>query len=153
MKRFARIGTLAVLGLGLLVTASRADEEKIPLEKVPKPVLKAFKAKFPDATINTAIKEEADGKTVYEIESKQDGLGIDAVLKPDGEFVEIEKELKIADLPAAVSKAVKAKHPKGKMTKAEELIKDGKSAYEVVVELADGKTEEVVVDKNGKPVE
>jgi uncharacterized membrane protein YkoI len=155
MVSFGRLGTLAVLGLGLglSVASSRADEEKIPVEKVPKAVIKAFKEKFPEATIKAAIKEEEDGKTVYEIESVQGELTVDAVLKPDGEFVEIEKELKTSDLPKAVTAAVKAKHPKAKLKKAEELIKGGKSVYEVVVELADGKTEEVVVDKSGKIVE
>jgi uncharacterized membrane protein YkoI len=151
MQWFGRICALAVFGFGLSVASARADEVKIPLDKVPKAVLDAFKAKFPKATINAALKEEEDGKTTYEIESTQDGLGIDAVLKPDGEFVEIEKEIKTSDIPAAVAKAVEAKYPKSKVKKAEELLKGGKSLYEVAVETADGKSAEVVVDKDGKP--
>jgi hypothetical protein len=153
MRNFGRINTLAVLGLGLLVGTSMADEEKIPLDKVPKAVLNAFKAKFPQATINAAIKEEEDGKTVYEIESTLRGLGVDAVLKPNGDFVEIEKEIKVADLPAAAVAAVEAKYPKAKVKKAEEVTKDGKVSYEAVVEKADGKSVEVAFDKDGKIVD
>jgi hypothetical protein len=139
--------------LGLSAAKARADEEKIALDKVPKPVLKAFQDKFPKANITAAIREVEDGKTLYEIESTQNGLGIDAVLKPDGEFVEIEKEVKPTDLPPAVTAAVESKYPKAKVKKAEEVIKGGKSLYEVTVETADGKSAEVVVDKNGKPAE
>jgi hypothetical protein len=146
--------TIAVLLSGFAIASARADEEKIALEKVPAPVLKAFKAKFPDVTIKAAIKEESDGKTLYEIESTaKSGLTVDAVLQPNGEFVEIEKELKADDLPAAVAAAVKKAYPKSKVTKAEELIKGDKSLFELVVETADGKTTEVVVEKSGKIVE
>jgi uncharacterized membrane protein YkoI len=147
MHKFGRI--LALAGLGLTIASARADEAKIPLDKVPPAVLKAFKAKFPKNTIKAAIEEEEDGKTTYEIESTHDGLSVDAVLTPKGKFLAIEKELKTSDLPAAVAAAVKDKHPAGKVKKAEEVTEGDKHFYEVVVEEA-GKTIEVSVDKNGK---
>src|SRR4051812_33723676 len=149
MRSCERVLMLAVFGLGLSVTASRADEEKVPLDKVPPPVLKAFKAKFPEAKIKAAIKEVEDGKTVYEIESTSNGLTIDAVLKPDGEFVNYEKEIKADDLPAAAASAVKAKYPKAKVKRIEEVTEGDKHFYELVVE-AGGKDVEVSVDKKGK---
>jgi uncharacterized membrane protein YkoI len=152
MRRYGRIFTLAVLGFGLSVTVSRADEEKVPLDKVPAPVLKAFKAKFPEATIKAAIKEEEDGKTVYEIESIANGLGIDAVLKPNGEFSAIEKEIKSADVPPAVASTVKAKHPKAKVKRIEEVTSEGKFFYEFLLEEGDKRTE-ISVDKDGKIVD
>ena len=150
-----RIGLLmaAFLGFASLVPSARADEEKIPLDKVPAPVMKAFKAKFPKAEIKAAIKEVEDGKTTYEIESMQDGLSIDCVLKPDGDFVEIERQIKLTDLPKAVSDAVATKYPKSKSKKAEEVTKDDQTTYEVTVEKADGKTVVVAVDKAGKVLE
>jgi uncharacterized membrane protein YkoI len=150
MFSFGKIGSLAVLGLSLALGSSQAAEEKIPLNKVPKAVIDAFKTKFPKAEIKNAIKEEADGKTVYEVESTRDGLTIDAMLKPDGAFVEIEQEIKTSSLPAVVAAAVKTKHPKAKLKKAEEVTKDSKMIYEVVVETTDGKEAEVAVDKDGK---
>ena len=144
------LSTLAVFGLAVLVVSARAGEEKVPLDKVPKPVMAAFKAKFPEAVVNTAVKEEEDGKTVYELESTLNGLSVDAVLKPDGEFVEIEKQIKTEDLPAAVSAAVKAKYPKAAMKKAEEVTADGKTTFEVVVDKGDGKSATLTLDKAGK---
>ena len=149
MKRFSRMLTLAVLGLGLSVGTTRADEEKLALDKVPAPVLKAFKAKFPEATIKNAIKEVEDGKTVYEIESTANGRTIDANLSSEGEFLAIEKEIPSADLPAAVSAAVKAKHPKGKVKRIEEVTEGSKFFYELLVD-ENGKDTEVTVDKSGK---
>jgi uncharacterized membrane protein YkoI len=150
MRIIGRTATLAVLGFGLVAAVSRAGEEKIPLSQVPKPVIKAFETKFPKAEIKTAIKEEEGGKTVYEIESMLKGLTVDAVLKPDGEFVEIEEEIKAADLPAAVSHGFKAKYPKGEISRVEVVTKDGKTSYEVGTKKADGKAITVSLDKTGK---
>ena len=80
MRSFGRFCTPAVLGLCLSVAMARADEEKIPLDKVPTPVLRAFKAKFPAATIKGAIKETEKDKVAYEV----------AVKTPDGKSVEVE---------------------------------------------------------------
>ena len=136
-----------------LVAYAHADEEKIALDKVPKPVMKAFKAKFPKAEVKAAIKEEEDGKTTYEIESILDGLSVDAILKPDGEIVTIEQQIKVADLPSAVSAAVKDKFPKAKMMKAEAVTNKDKTSYEVTVEKADGKKAVLLIDKAGSSVE
>lgn len=149
MRSFGRFCTLAILGISLSVATVRADEEKIPLDKVPAPVLKAFKAKFPDATIKAALKETDKNKVTYEIESILKGLSIDAVLTPEGEFVEIEREMKVKDLPAAVTKAVAAKYPKCKVVEAGEVTTGDEVTYEVTVKTAEGKSVEVEVSKDG----
>lgn len=149
MRSFGRFCTLVVLGLCLSVATARADEEKIPLDKVPAPVLRAFKAKFPAATIKGAIKETEKDKVTYEIESTLKGLSVDAVLTPAGEFVAIEREMKVVDLPAAVTKAVEAKYPKSRVEKAEEVTSGDKVTYEVAVKTTDGKSVELEVRKDG----
>jgi hypothetical protein len=154
MRNRWRSGVLAVVGLALAAVAARADEEKIPLAQVPKAVTDAFKAKFPEATIKNAIKEVEDGQTTYEIESTlPSGLSVDGVLKPNGQFVAIEKEIKPADLPAAVAAGVKAKAPSAQVTKAEVVDSEGKTTYEVTVKKADGKSSVLVFDKDGKFIE
>jgi hypothetical protein len=151
MRRFAMTFALAVFGFGLSAAATSADEVKIPLSEVPKPVTEAFKAKFPKATMKNAIKETEDGKVTYEIESTiASGLSIDAVLKPNGDFVAIEKQIKPSELPAAVAPAVAKKYPKSEITKAEHVESSGKISYEAFVKKADGKTVVVIFDKDGK---
>jgi hypothetical protein len=154
MRLTGRIGMLAVMGLGLAAISACADEKKIPLGEVPAPVTKAFKEKFPETTIKNAIKEEEGGKVTYEIESKlESGMSIDAVLTPAGEFVAIEKEIKVSDLPEAVVAGAKAKYPTGKLTKAEHVDAKGKITYEAVVKKDDGKLATLVFDKDGKFIE
>jgi hypothetical protein len=154
MRRFGKVCTLAVLVFGLSAAVAMADEQKVPLSQVPKAVTEAFKAKFPKASIKNAIKEDDRGRVTYEIESTvQGGLSIDAVLKPDGQFVAIEKQIKTSDLPAAVAAGVKSRYPKARLTKAEEVHKDGKISYEVTVKKGDGKTAVLAFDKDGKFLE
>jgi hypothetical protein len=152
MRTLTRIGTVALFGLTVVVLELRADEKEIPIDKVPKPVMKAVKDKFPKAVIKAAIEDTENGKTEYEIETTVDGTATDLVLKPDGTILAIEKEIKEKDLPAAVAAAVKAKYPKAKVTKTEELTKGTTIQYEVVVEEG-GKKVEVVLEKTGKIVE
>jgi hypothetical protein len=131
---------------------ARADEKEIPLDKVPAAVMKAVKAKFPRIEIKAASEETEDGKTEYEIESIVDGAATDIVLKPDGTILAIEKEIKEKDLPAPVLKTLKAKYPKAKVKKYEELTKGTEVTYEMALEGA-GDVKEVVIDKTGKVVE
>ena len=149
MRTTIASGVLALLGLSTLAAPARADEEKIALEKVPKAVMKAFKARFPKAQIKAAIKEEEDGETVYEIESTLKDMTVDAVLTAEGEFVEVEQEIEEDDLPAPVAKALAAKYPGAKIAKIEAVTKGkrGKPVYEIALEA------EVVFNAKGKAVE
>jgi hypothetical protein len=51
-------GLLAVLGLA---SGTRAQGDKIPLERVPKAVMDSAKARFPGAEIKGASEETEDG--------------------------------------------------------------------------------------------
>jgi uncharacterized membrane protein YkoI len=128
-------------------------EEKIPLDKLPKVVLDAVKAKFPGAELQSAAKEDEDGTLVYEVVLKHKGDTIEVILSMEGKITAIEKVIAAKDLPAAVSKALTDKYPKATIKKTEELIKDDKKSYEVLIETADKKTIEVVFDPSGKVLE
>ncbi len=131
-------------------TSARADEEKIALDQVPKPVMDAVKKKFPGAEIKQAEKEVEKDKTTYEIGLKHEGHNVDVSLKPDGTILEIEKEIAVKDLPAAVTKAINAKYAGAKIDKAEEIIEGDEVEYEVIVTTADKKMREIVLEPNGK---
>jgi uncharacterized membrane protein YkoI len=146
-------GIAGLLGLLALVVASRADEEKVPLDKVPAAVMKAVKQKFPKAKIEEATKEVEDGKTIYEIEIEHANQDITVSLKDDGTIVEIEKEIAAKDMPAAVTRALKAKYPQGALRKVEEVTVGEKVTFEVVVAQDGKKPREVVLDRSGTIVE
>jgi len=145
----------AVLVVVAVAFAVRADEEKVPLDKLPKPVLEAVKKRFPKAELVEAAKETADGKTVYEVEIKDGGVKMDVTLTPEGVITMIEKEITAKDLPKAVAEALAAKYPKATYKTLEAVIKvkDGKEVleyYEVLLETADKKTFEVEILPDGK---
>jgi hypothetical protein len=141
---------VAAFAFGFLALAVLADEVKIPVDKLPKKVVDAVKAKFPDAKLVAAEKETTDGKTSYEVGIESKGKKIDVVLKEDGTIDAIEMLLDVKDLPKAVTAAIEAKYPKATLKKAEEVTKGDKKYIEVVVVTADKKTVEVEVDAKGK---
>jgi Putative beta-lactamase-inhibitor-like, PepSY-like len=138
---------LAVLSF---TAAAWADEEKIPLDKVPKVVLDAVKAKYPGAELVGAAKETVKDKVEYEVIFKYKGHNYDVILTPEGKITVIEKEIPVKDLPKAVTKALDEKYPKATYKKAEELTKGNDVSYEVVLVTAQGSQVEVVLDPTGK---
>jgi hypothetical protein len=66
-----RIASLVVAML-VIVSLTQADEPK-DLDKIPKAVMEALKAKFPKAKIEKWTKEKEDGKEIYDIEFTVNG--------------------------------------------------------------------------------
>jgi hypothetical protein len=146
---------LAVALIGL-VSAGRlgADEEKVPLDKLPKAVTEAVKKRFPKGEMTEAAKESENGKIVYEVTVKDGAAKYDVTVTTDGTITTLEKEIAVKDLPKEVTEAVEKKYPKATYKLAEAVIKveDGKeklSYYEVVVVTADKKTLEIEVSPDG----
>jgi uncharacterized membrane protein YkoI len=153
MRMMARM-VAAVSSVVLVAAGGWADDEKVALDKLPKAVVDAVKAKFPKAELKEAEKETEDGKTKYEVTIKDGESKIDVDVTENGTITGYEKEIALKDLPKAVTDAVATKHPKGTAKSAEAVytVKDGKDAlayYEVTVEL-DGKKHEVEVLPDGK---
>jgi len=152
MRKRIGFGMTAAITTAALVVAARADEEKVPLDKVPAAILKAVKDKFPKADLKEAAKETEDGTTLYEVSLRHDGHNYDVTLREDATFAEIEKEIVAGDLPRPVAEAVKAKYPKAEVGKAEEVSKGETRTFEV--HLKDGdKAREMVLDAAGKILE
>ena len=147
---------LATAAAFALVALVRADEEKVPLDKVPKAILETVKKRFPKAEVKEASKELNDEKkTVYEITLKENGKNIDVTLTPEGKLLVIEKEIDRKDLPKAVAATFEEKYPKATYKIVEEVIKvvDGKETleyYEALLETADKKMFEVEILPDGK---
>jgi Putative beta-lactamase-inhibitor-like, PepSY-like len=136
----------------MLTTGVRADE--VALDKLPKAITEALKAKFPKAEVKEAEKATEGKKTTYEVRLKEGELTIDVNLKEDGTIKDYEKQLAVKDLPKVVADALAEKFPKGKVTNAEAMytVTDGKdklNCYEIMVEI-DGKTIEVEILETGK---
>jgi hypothetical protein len=135
----------------LMGTMVRAEEEKLPLDKLPATVVKAIKAKYPKAEMVSAEAGDEDGKKQFEVEIKNGGHDLEVTLSPEGKILAVERVIEAKDLPKAVEDALEAKYPKAKIEKAEEVSKDDKvSSYEITVVTADKKKVEAEFDVKGK---
>jgi hypothetical protein len=161
MRRFfGRLGVSALFALALMATAAQSGgtkEEKITPDKLPKKVLEAVKSWFPEPKFTSLTKETTGDKVVYDLEFTYKGRKYEMDIKEDGTVLEIEKEVAAKDLPAAVAKALKSKHPKATVKDVMEVnLVTGKNLkldhYEVILETAGGTTMEVTVSPDGKKV-
>jgi hypothetical protein len=150
---------LSILAATLSYVASaatlRADEEKVPLDKLPAAVADAVKKRFPKADLIKATKETEDGKTEYEVSISDAGAKMDVTVDPAGIISAIEKSIAVTDLPKAVRSALDGKYASATYRKAEQIIKlqRGKETlecYEVIVEKADKSKVAVQVEADGK---
>jgi hypothetical protein len=134
----------------------RADEENVPLNKLPTAVKEAVEKRFPKVEMKAASKEQdGDNKVVYEVTLKKDGKAIDVTVTEAGAITLIEQELAFKDLPRAVAATFEGKYPKAEYKIVESVTKvaDGKESleyYEAKLVAADKKTWEVEVLPDGK---
>jgi uncharacterized membrane protein YkoI len=146
-----RIGWLVGLMLLALVVGVRAEEEKVPLDKLPKAVTDAVKAKFPTATLVSASTEKEDGKTVYEVSIKDGRYPIDVSVSAEGKILSIEKEIPAKEVPKVVADAFASRYAKVTPKKIEEVTKGDKVVfYEFIITGPDKKDKEVMIDPSGK---
>lgn len=147
-----RLGIALVAGFLVVGALARADEEKVPLDKVPKAVMDAVKAKFPGAQIQNAATEKEEGKTVYELSLMYQKHHYDVTLTAEGKITDVEKQIDAKNLPKAVAQALETKYPKATYRRVEELSKgdDKVTAYEVLLVTTGKKTFEVELDPKGK---
>jgi len=155
MRSWATWLGAGVLTLFVLVETGHPGEQKVNLDKVPKPVLKSVTARFKDAKVTGASTEKDGDKIVYEISVSQGGKNIDVTVTPQGAIILIEKEIDAKDLPKPVAKALASKYPKAIYKIVEEVTKvEGKQEtfqyYEVALVTADKKALEVQLAADGK---
>ena len=153
MRRYSQLvaGVVACLIAGV----AHADEETVPLDKLPAAITAAVKKRFPSAEMVRASKETEDGKTVFEVAIKDKGQKSDVSLTADGKIIEIEKTMSEKDLPAAAAAALAKKYPGAKYRSVEEIshVKDGKESldyFEVNLTGKDQKKWEVCVTAGGE---
>lgn len=152
MRTLMAAATLAVLVGLTALPGAQVGEKKVDLDKVPKAVMDAVKAKYPEAKLLGASTEKDGDKVVFEISLEYKNHHHDVTLETDGKIVSIERTIPFKDLPKAVAAAVKAKYPKATPKITEELYKgDGTlHGYEVLLEISPTSGVELVLDLQGK---
>lgn len=155
MHRSARAPTflLALYAMSLTGLARAADDEQeIPLDKVPKPVLAAVRKKFPDAKLESAARETEDGDTFYEVFIRHKGHEIYIVCEPEGKIVEIDRQITVKELPKPVAQALKSRFPKAAISSVEEVTEDDQVTYAVLLKH-NRKLLHLLFDPKGKVLE
>ena len=157
MKTVVQLLTCAAFAV-LLAPVALAQEEKVAPDKLPPKVAEVIKSRFPGATITAATKATENNEVIYDIEMTKDGKKHEIDLKEDGTVINIEHEIAAADLPAAITTAVKAKYAGCTIKEVMQInvLKDNKETldeYEVIIETADKKEIELAVSADGKKIE
>lgn len=146
-----------VASLGLIVVATLAvaegQEKKIKRADLPPAVQKTVAAVSKGATIKGFSQEVENGQTLYETEMSVNGHSKDVNIDSSGGVVEVEEQVEMDSLSAAVREALLTKAGKGKIIKVESITKHDKLvAYEAQVRT-DGKKLEIQVGPDGKPLD
>lgn len=149
-----RVPVLLFAALSLeAALAGQEQEKKIQRADLPAPVEKTVAAQSQHATIKGFSQEKENGHTYYEAEMMVSGHSKDVLIDTDGSVVEVEEQVALDSLPAAVREGLQAKAGQGKIVKVESLTKHDKLvAYEAKVRV-DGKTKEIQVGADGKPLD
>src|SRR5713226_6252622 len=114
-----------------LVTAAFAQEKKIQRTDLPPAVEKTVAAQSQGATIKEVSQEKENGQLLYEAEMTVSGHSKDISIDATGAIVEIEEQVALDFLPAAVKAGLQAKAGAGKIVKVESITKHDKVvAYE-----------------------
>jgi len=124
---------LLALSVCLITAASSATE-------APKSVQENFAKKFPAAK---SVKWDKEGSKEYEASFVLDGVKCSANFSTDGTWLETETEIKISELPTAVTSAIKAKYADWEIKGAAKMeTSKGETKFEA--DLKKGKKEKEV---------
>jgi hypothetical protein len=148
-----RIAAGVVVCTMVLAAYVTAQEEKIKRSDLPAAVEKTVAAQSQAATVRGFSREKQNGQTFYEAELMVNGHSKDVLMDAGGGIVEVEEQVELASLPAAVKEGLQAKAGKGRLVKVESISKHGKLvAYEAQV-MTNGKRSEVQVGPDGNPLD
>ena len=147
-----KLTLLAVLVITAFTVAD-GQEKKIQRADLPPAVEKTVAAVSQGATIKGFSREVENGQTLYEAEMTVNGRSKDVNIDSSGAVVEVEEQVAMDSLPAAVKEGLQAKAGEGKIIKVESITKhDRLVAYEAQVRTQ-GKKSEVQVGPDGKPLD
>lgn len=119
------------------------------LKDAPAPVQQTVKTETANATFVGLTKEKENGKTVYEIETKSNGLSRDLTVAADGSVISVEQEVALDSIPQPAQDTIRKKAAGAKIAKVEKVTEGSKTFYEAVI-AGKLKKSEVKVLADGK---
>ena len=147
-----RTVAVAVLVLTALASQAAAQEKKLKRSDLPAAVQRSADEQSVGARVRGYSTEKENGQDVYEVEMTVHGHGRDVTIGADGTVLEIEEQMALDSLPAAVQAGLRQLAGSGRITKVESLTKRGTLvAYEAQVRTGT-KRSEIQVGPDGKKV-
>ncbi len=121
-------------------------------ETCPAAVTAAVKKAFPDGTITKCAAHVEKGQKHFEAKVSRGKATLEIDVSPKGEILLIEEPIAVADLPAAVTRALAARYPKVKATRAEKMTKGAELSFEIAFQ-SEGRRKEATFKQDGTFVE
>ncbi len=154
MRIFAVPTALLLLLTGLCAIV-RADEESIPLDKLPKAATETLKAKFPRLKMAEAVKDTTDGEVTYQVTLRRKDKDVDVTLTEEGQITLIEREIDENQFPPKAKRAIRALHPHATFDWFAEVTdfeedEHGKKYFEAVLILPTKKKVSISVTAEGE---
>jgi uncharacterized membrane protein YkoI len=144
-----KVSMMVVLFL-FFAAGAPGQEKHVKRSDLPGAVQKTADEQSQGATVRGYTKETEEGKVEYEVEMIVNGHTKDVSIDPTGKLLEVEEQVALEALRAAVRDGLEKKAGNGKITKVESITKHGTLvAYEAKV-LTGGKKSEVQVGPDGK---
>jgi hypothetical protein len=149
--KLVRRFSFAILLIGLaIVSVAQAQERKLKREQLPPAVEKTVARESQGATIKGFATEVDKGKRLYEVSLEVNGHSKDISMDKQGNVLEIEEQVTMDSLPAAVQEGLKKAAGAGTIGLIESLTKGGTLvAYEAHVTTGK-KRSEIQVGPNGE---
>lgn len=134
------------------VASAQNTERPVKLKDLPAPVQATVREQSKGATIRGLAEEIEHGQTFYEVSLRVKGRVRDVLMQPDGNIVEIEDQITLAELPPPAKAEIIKQAGKGRIVTVESITKNNAVvAYEAHIKRA-GKLVEIKVDPDGKPL-
>ena len=123
--------------------------QKLSSLDVPETVRTVFAKDYPNAKFSTWDKETFEGKVVYEAEGVNVGtITRNVMYSPEGQVVQTEDSMPVADVPASITSAVNQQYPQATIASAEKRTHAGTVEY--ALKLKGAAVKMVVVDSVAK---
>jgi uncharacterized membrane protein YkoI len=138
-------GAMSVFG------QEKEEEQKIPCSSVPPPARAAFKKMFPKAVIRGCATELENGKTAYEITSREGKIGRDVLFYEDGSLIVVEETIDFKRIPEPVRLAVQSVMPLKAIQLSEKATRGETVYYEFHIK-SKGQEVQLVFDPSGNEI-
>jgi hypothetical protein len=150
---FRRRLSLVTVACAFMISAPAfAYEKAVRQAEVPRQVLAAVAAKYPNAKFTHFAKEVEGGKILYEVVLEDGPHHAEVSVSPEGTIVSEEATIGLQDLPPAVQQGLAgSRYAKAKVLRVERVTEASKpeaTTFELLVELS-GKKHEIAFDQTG----